>query len=247
MLSGVLPLLQKWKPTTVTCSGCCATGGLAYFLTRDSWCVTTIYTVRQWGWLPVARFGRGWYVICGSVLNGFGSGFPHQRVGGCLRGSCGGIWRVVCWSVSRWFVSLGVRSWPISLVVGRSLVGCGVYGRLISFISRRWFVSWDIRKGLVGLAILQIVRRCIRYQIVWSDSRRGSSWEGRRIVGGWFIGYMRTVCGRRVGRRCVSRPRLGRRGGCWAIIIKQLELASRRVIVSIWRAVLLIWIVWRVV
>lgn len=40
---------------------------------------------------------------------------------------------------------------------------------------------------------------------------------------------------------------MGRRGGCWAIIIKQLELASRRVIVSIWRAVLLIWIVWRVV
>src|SRR6267142_5693219 len=95
MLSGVLPLLQKWKTTTVTCSKSCATGGLAYFLTRDSWCVATIYTVRQWGWFPVARFGRGWYVICGSVLSGFGSGFLHWRVGGCLRGSCGRIWRVV--------------------------------------------------------------------------------------------------------------------------------------------------------
>lgn len=236
MLSGVLPLLQKWKTTTVTCSECCATGGLANFLTRDSWCVATIYTVRQWGWLPVARFGRGWYVICGSALNGFGSGFLLcRRVGVCLRGSWGRIGRVVYRSFSRWIVALGVRSWLISLVVGRPPVGCGVYRRLISYIPRRWFVSWDIRRGLVGLAVLRIVSGYIRYQIVsliWSDSRRGSSWEGRWMVGGWFVGYMRAICGRRVGRRSVSRPRLGQRG-CWGMIIKQIELGSHWKIVSI--------------
>lgn len=67
------------------------------------------------------------------------------------------------------------------------------------------------------------------------------------MVGGWFVGYMRAICGRRVGRRSVSRPRLGRRGCCWEMIIKQIELGSHRKIVSIWRAVLLVWVVWRVV
>ncbi len=235
MLSCLLPLLQEWKTTSVACSQCCATGGLAYFLTGNSRCVATVHTVRQWGWLPVAPFRRGWHVKCESVLKGIYRGFFNWRVGGCLRGSRRGTWRAVCRGFCRCL---------ISLVVGRCFVRWCVCRRLIIFIIRRLVVGWGIRKRLV--------RRCISQQIVgliWADSRRTAlwhRWDSRRMVDGWCVGCGGTVCGWRVGGRCVSRPRLGRGGG-WAVIFKQIEFSGHQVIVSIWRAVWLVLIVGRVV
>jgi len=234
VLSCLLPLLQEWKTTSMAYSRCCAPGDIAYFLTGNSWCVASVHTVWQWGWLPVAPFRRSWCIVFGCTLGGFRGGSLKRRVGMYLRGV---IWRTVSRGFCRWFLNVGVRRWLVSWDVCR---------RLMNFIVRRSFVRWGIRRRPVNLVVWRDISRCISHHIVrliWVGRRRTGSchhWDSRWVVGRWFVCCMRAVCGRRVGRRRVSRSRLGRRGGGRAIIFDHTEFSAHHGIVSIWRAVLLI-------
>ena len=66
------------------------------------------------------------------------------------------------------------------------------------------------------------------------------------MVGGHWVGCGIMICEWFIGRQCVSGPGLNR-GGCQLIHLKQTEFSAPQVIIAVWRVILPVGGVWRVV
>jgi hypothetical protein len=97
--------------------------------------------MRKWGRLPVALFGRGWYIKCEAVLKGIGSRFLSWWVGRSLCGGREGIWQI---GDRVFYKRCGIHRWSISMVVHRKPMSLFVCRLLMSLVVRGW---------LVGLAV----------------------------------------------------------------------------------------------